>query len=207
MKKVLCFGDSNTYGYNPETGGRFSEKERWCGILKILAKNSFDIIEAGCNNRTAFSLNDSIDCCGFKSIKKYLKNNLYMIILQIGINDLQTGYNNSIADFKEKFENFIEEIRKNCTDTEIMLIVPSVIKDNILNSNFSFAFDSSSIEKSKFLPGIYKDISRKYNYELVDLNKIAEVSEIDGLHYTKTGHKKIAEHIYKILSDKECFIF
>ena len=36
MKKILCYGDSNTYGFIPETGARYSEHERWSGILKEL---------------------------------------------------------------------------------------------------------------------------------------------------------------------------
>ena len=35
MKKhIVCFGDSNTHGYCAETGGRFSEKERWTCLLQ-----------------------------------------------------------------------------------------------------------------------------------------------------------------------------
>jgi lysophospholipase L1-like esterase len=36
--KILCYGDSNTWGYNPKDSSRFDESKRWTGILKkILA--------------------------------------------------------------------------------------------------------------------------------------------------------------------------
>lgn len=47
MKKILCFGDSNTFGFNPENGKRFDEQTRWAGKLKIALKNKFEVIEKG----------------------------------------------------------------------------------------------------------------------------------------------------------------
>ena len=57
MKKILCYGDSNTFGYNPETGGRYDKNTRWSGILSYLLKENYEIIEEGMNNRTAFFKN------------------------------------------------------------------------------------------------------------------------------------------------------
>ena len=33
MKRILCFGDSNTYGYKPDRSGQFNENIRWTGLL------------------------------------------------------------------------------------------------------------------------------------------------------------------------------
>lgn len=52
MKKVLCFGDSNVYGFIPKNGQRYDKNTRWTGILEQYSHNKFDIIEAGCNNRS-----------------------------------------------------------------------------------------------------------------------------------------------------------
>ena len=34
MKTIVCYGDSNTYGYNPENGFRYEYEERWTTIYK-----------------------------------------------------------------------------------------------------------------------------------------------------------------------------
>ena len=34
MKKILCYGDSNTFGFNPTDLTRYNEDQRWSGILK-----------------------------------------------------------------------------------------------------------------------------------------------------------------------------
>ena len=33
MKTVVCFGDSNTWGFDPETKERFPLDVRWTGVL------------------------------------------------------------------------------------------------------------------------------------------------------------------------------
>ena len=34
MKQILCFGDSNTWGYDPTNGGRYPYDVRWTGRLQ-----------------------------------------------------------------------------------------------------------------------------------------------------------------------------
>ena len=52
MKQILCFGDSNTWGLDGETGKRFSWEERWTGILQEkLADRDIRIVEEGLEER------------------------------------------------------------------------------------------------------------------------------------------------------------
>ena len=52
MKTILCFGDSNTWGYNPENRQRFGPDERWTGILRNSLGEDYRVIEEGLNGRT-----------------------------------------------------------------------------------------------------------------------------------------------------------
>ena len=56
MKTILCYGDSNTYGFNPSNGQRFDQNSRWSGILKRNLSEKFKVIEEGLNNRTGISI-------------------------------------------------------------------------------------------------------------------------------------------------------
>lgn len=200
MKKILCFGDSNTFGYNPNNGSRYNENSRWTGILKNLCKNNYEIIEAGCNNRTAFSNNpNGIQFTGYKVLPEYLKKFYDIIILAIGINDLQKFYNPTLEEFETGIENIIKKIRENNPNCDIIILSPSYITENILNSNFRFMFNQTSIKKSKQITSIYKKIANKYNCKFLDLNKIVTTSKIDGLHYEVEEHKKIAQSIITLL--------
>lgn len=45
--RVCCFGDSNTYGYDPRSflGGRYAAENRWVDILQ--SKTGWEIINQG----------------------------------------------------------------------------------------------------------------------------------------------------------------
>jgi len=202
MIKVLCFGDSNIYGYNPENGTRYDKNTRWTGVLQILCGRESEIIEAGCNNRTAFSPNPyGIELTGCKILPSYLSDDLDFVIAGIGINDLQKSYNPSMEEFKAGLASVIKIIRKMSPHAKIILLVPSKIKECILKGYFGVLFDSVSVEKSKRLGVIYRELAAAYECDLLDLNEIAEVSDIDGLHYTAAEHKKIAAAVFSLLEN------
>ena len=57
MKNVLCFGDSNTYGYDPAgmrdgTAVRYAQDVRWCGVAQRDLGEGWHLIEEGLNGRT-----------------------------------------------------------------------------------------------------------------------------------------------------------
>ena len=47
MKTILCYGDSNTYGYNPLNGLRYPSDVRWTGRLQMLLGSSYHVVEEG----------------------------------------------------------------------------------------------------------------------------------------------------------------
>ena len=183
MKKILCFGDSNTFGFNPSNFNRYSISERWSGILS----QKYNVVEKGCNNRTCF--NNKAELNSLETITKYIDNNITDLILQIGINDLQFQYNITLENFEIGLENLIKLINPKIN---IVLLCPNVIDRCILSSNFSSLFNEKSIEKSKNLIEIYKKISKKYNCHLINLNDYLTLSNRDGLHYDIKNHKILA---------------
>lgn len=202
MNKVLCFGDSNTFGFNPKNGSRFNKSIRWTGILQRLCENKFHIIEAGCNNRTAFSDNPAGKMfSGYKILPELLQKDLSIVILAIGINDLQFQYNVTVNDIKNGITNLIKIIQNNNPNTKIILVSPNELTKNVLKSPiFSTLFDESSIEKSKHLAKIYKQIALENNCDFIDLKTTARTSTIDGLHFEPQEQKKIANEIFKHLN-------
>ena len=188
MKQILCFGDSNTFGFNPNNFKRYSKLERWSGILSL----KYNVVEKGCNNRTCF--NNIAELNSLETITKYIDKNTTHLILQIGINDLQFQYNTTLKDFEVGLENLIKLID---LKINIVLLCPNIINKCILKSNFSSLFDENSIEKSKSLYEIYKKISKKYNCHLINLNDHLTTSKLDGLHYDIENHKILADLLIK----------
>ena len=196
MKKVLCFGDSNTYGFIPEAGfKRYNVDERWTSILKSIAPD-FEIIEQGCCNRTAFThgANDD-EFVGEKCIHNYLKNDIDVLLLQLGINDLQFSYDVTLKDFEDNYSEFLSKIYNIKPNIELVLLAPSILTADIYKGYFKLLFNEQSIEKSTELPNIYERLAKKYSAHLIDLNNFVKVSKKDGLHYDIASHKIIAKVI------------
>ena len=194
MKKILCYGDSNTFGYNQKTSKRFKEDERWSGILKNNFKNYFEIIEAGLNNRTGFTENSAgVEYCAIKHFPDFFENlkDIKLVILSIGINDLQIFYNVCKLTYQNGLKKLISQIKEKGID--VILICPPVLDERILNGYFREFFDKNSIEKSKELPRIYKKIAKEFNCGYFDFNLITKTSDFDGLHYDKEAHRQIAK--------------
>lgn len=202
MKKILCFGDSNTYGFIPQSGLRYDKNTRWTGILQSLWRNELEVIEAGCNNRTAFIDNPAgIEQTGYKILPKYLKTEYFdIIILAIGVNDLQLFFKPTLKEFEQGIEKLVQITKELSPKSKIILTCPAKLNlDGINNGIFNYQFDEISVEKSYHLPQIYKKLAEKHACKLVDLNEIAKVSPLDGLHFSAESHKTIAENLYKNL--------
>lgn len=202
MKKVLCFGDSNTYGFVPGKCTRYDKNTRWTGVLQALCGSDFSIIEGGCNNRTAFVDNPAgTEQTGYKILPEYFTKDYFdIVVLAIGINDLQLFFRPTLEEFEQGMEKLIKITKDLSPNAKIILVCPSKLDlAGIKSGVFSFQFDEISVEKSGKLSPIYKSLAEKYKCHFIDLNNIVDVSPLDGLHFSAESHKKIAENLYKNL--------
>lgn len=202
MKKILCFGDSNTYGYIPNNGAIYDKNTRWTGVLSLLSHGKFEIIEDGCNNRTAFAANPAGKIfTGYEILPELLTDDFDAVVLAIGINDTQFLYNLSSIEIASGVEKLINIVKVKSPQAKILLVAPSILTEDVLNGNFACLFDRTSIEKSRQLPLLYQKIAEKQNIEFLDLNSVAKTSSLDGLHYAPEQHLKIAQVIFTRLSE------
>ena len=51
-KRIVCFGDSLTWGYDPDHRVRFEDGDRWTQVLQIEMGDDYAVIEEGQNGRT-----------------------------------------------------------------------------------------------------------------------------------------------------------
>lgn len=95
MKNILCFGDSNTFGYDILKDSRFPWGVRWTSILQEKLGSDYRIIEEGMGGRTTV-WDDPIE--NLQSGKTYLLSCLEshwpldLVIIMLGTNDLKTRY-------------------------------------------------------------------------------------------------------------------
>lgn len=196
MKKVVCYGDSNTFGYNPKDGSRFDENICWTSILQKKLGAEYEVINEGMCDRTGFVSNPKGEI--FSSPKHFPKfisgsENIDILILWIGTNDLQFQYNLSIESIEKGLENLIKLAKTKAK--KILIIPPVILSEKILDGAFNYQFDKTSITKSKNVGKIYESLANFYHCDFFDINKFVKPSDLDGLHYDENSHKIIAEKL------------
>lgn len=205
MKKILCYGDSNTFGFIPETCGRYNKSQRWSGILSEILKQNYQIIEEGMNNRTGFFKNpEGLKQSGGEYLSVYLQNHkdIDICILSLGTNDVQIFYTIDENIAKTGLKKLISSIKEANQNTQIIIIPPVKINDNILHSGFSLMFNEESIKKIDMIFPCFEQTAKDKNCLYFDFNTIVQPSKTDGLHYTEEAHKIIAEKLAQFILQK-----
>ena len=200
--RILCYGDSNTWGYISGTDHqRYSNNERWTRVLSNLLGNRFEVIEEGLNSRTLIS-NDTRPGKEGKNGYEYLipcldtHDPIDLVILMLGTNELKCIYNKTAKEIGEIYENyFVKTIlnrKSQVRDTfpKLLIIAPPLV-----NEDFNFPKVENKYlgagQKSKEFNEIYKNIAKKYNCYFLGNEEFK--TGIDGVHLTKESHKKLAE--------------
>ena len=207
MTTVLCYGDSNTYGYDPKTGLRYKEDVRWPGVLADLLGEGYHVIEEGCNGRTTVT-DDPVE--GWKNGLDYLRPCLNshkpvdVVVLMLGTNDLKEIFHltaEKIADNAGILVDVIQSFTKEKQGfvPKIVLISPPEIGKDMPNSVFSASFAPRSIEESKKFPKAYRRIADSKGCLFLDAAKYIYPSDADSLHLTEEGHKILAEKVAEIV--------
>lgn len=206
MKTILCYGDSNTYGYVPETGLRYPRNVRWTGVLQELLGEEYSVIEEGCNGRTTI-FDDPLE--GWKNGRDYLKPCLNshkpvdIVIMMLGSNDLKRCFHASAEDIAAGAEILVKDIieftgNKQGFVPRIILVSPPEIGEDIRSSAFYGSFDEDAILRSRAFSAYFRKVALANECEFVDAAEHIKPSTVDSLHLTAEGHRRLAE----VLRDK-----
>lgn len=127
MRQILCFGDSNTFGYIPITHGRYPWG-RWTSILnEKLGVEKYRVIENGLVGRTTIfddTLRDGR--CGTKALPNILEINspIDIVIIMLGTNDCKTVYEASAEVIGKGISRLINQVRVYSETSKILVISP-----------------------------------------------------------------------------------
>ena len=203
MKRVLCYGDSNTYGLNPHTNLRYSEKERWTGILQEILGNEYAVIEEGLNGRTTVLSEPGMEYRnGYSYLEPCLLTHIPVdyLIFMLGTNDTKILFGKEPKEIAAQMRKLIETAQRvlqedNTKECKILLVSPAALGDKVADGPLGHEFDAESARKSKELSFYYKKEAELAGIDFLDLAQFVESSDIDGIHLSVDAHKIIAERI------------
>ena len=200
MKRILCFGDSNTYGHNPVDGSRLDM--RWTRYVSDMLGNGFEIIEEGlCGRTTIFPTNGVVDGWeGSTVLKPVISTHkpYDLLIIMLGTNDLLLSTNADTTDSARGLETLIN-IAQSTYNSKILVISPILISDAVKNHEyFRQVYGMTRGQKlSKGFKKAYEPIAKKYGCAFLNAADYAKASDLDGVHMDSENHKKLADAIYK----------
>ena len=210
MKKILIYGDSNTWGDNFLTNQRIPDDNQWPNLLQKELGNEYKILQEGLPGRLAGA---------DEQIKKY-KNGIDTflstfktsapvdyVIISLGTNDLQIKYNKNSKKIIEDLLNYKKIIENLYLDEEDKIKyfvdrqMPKIIY--IMPINFDYKINASVIfneeceNKRKEIIKYFKE----NNINNVQFNNV-ELFE-DGIHLNYEGHRMVAKKMGEVVKDEE----
>ena len=205
MKNILCFGDSNTWGYDPATQTRFSKDIRWTGVLQQLLGSKYNVIEEGLNGRTT-NVNEKQDhglgyfrpfrsAMDLLSVLIETNSPLDLIIVMLGTNDLKTNFNQSAEMIAKNMRLVCESIIDNdyFQSKSIILVSPTHINEESPNLLDSFI---GTTQASQSFSNSYRKISDDLDLYFLDASESVKTNKIDGLHWDAMQHSDFANSLF-----------
>lgn len=203
LKRILCFGDSNTYGYIPDGSGRYERDIRWTGILQEKLVSEAVIIEEGlCGRTTVFQDVLRYGRSGFEILPVLLESHtpLDVVIVMLGTNDCKTVYGASAEVIGKGVEKIIERIKAYQPQAEILLISPIWLGDDVWKPGYDPEFKEESVQVSRRLKEVYAKIAEKNHCLFLAASDYAKPSVTDQEHLDEKGHEALANAIESVLN-------
>lgn len=168
--KVICFGDSNTYGYDPRGyfGGRYDADSRWVDILAM--ETGWTISNMGQNGRE------------IPSAAPAFPADTDLLIVMLGTNDLLQECSSEQA--AERLEHFLSGLSMD--QSKILLIAPPPVTLGAWVPN------QQLIENSRTFTRLCQTLAERMSLRFADAGKWNISLAYDGVHFTEQGHRAFA---------------
>ena len=218
MKAILCFGDSNTWGFMPrkdrppvKAANRYPWDVRWPGRLESLLGDGWRVIEEGLNGRTTM-----FDCYmeehrnGLKDIDVALLTAMPVdaVILMLGTNDSKRVFNMPPFVIAHGMQRLIDRIKNGGygygpegRTPEILVVSPIRMTEGVYDSWLSEEFDAASIARSGQLAGYFARVAEGSGARFLDAGASIAADGSDGIHMNAEGHARLARLIFEKLRD------
>lgn len=177
---ILCFGDSNTYGYDPRryAGGRYGPEDRWPELLG--AQTGREVVNLGVNGREI-----PRNPYALRLLTRHAPVELFVVML--GTNDLLQGASTQAA--AARMEAFLRQLLPRCRN--VLLAAPPPMQRG------AWVPTDELVSESIRLAAEYKALAEKLNIPFADTRDWNVELAFDGVHFTEAGHHTFAEKLRK----------
>lgn len=206
---IVCFGDSNTHGYNPANGGRFDKDTRWTGRLEKLLGEEYYVIEEGLSGRTTV-FNDPIHegLSGLDYIYPCMMTHepIDLLIIMLGTNDTKERFGASaqvisigLSRLIKKAQDTKEAFRNK--NPNILIVAPFPIRKEIENVECYATMGKGCSRKSYEIIDLYKNVAKELGCHYFNPSPYAVCSDYDYMHLDEEAHNVLANKLHGIIKN------
>jgi lysophospholipase L1-like esterase len=196
---VLCYGDSNTWGWIPAEGGRFPRDVRWPGVLAAELGPGWHVIEEGLGGRTTV-FDDPLE--PGRNGRTYLLPCLLshdpvdLVVIGLGANDLKVRYSASAADIARG----VGVLAQLALDSRVgpgggspkILLLGLPVLGPLDDRPDELA---GAAEKAVAMRPYLREWAAFLGVELLELHELVGYSQRDGFHLEAESHRAIGEAV------------
>lgn len=202
MKKhILCYGDSNTWGYCAATGGRYGDDVRWTRRLQEMLGADYLVAEAGLNGRTTVfedPLNEGLN--GLVHLLPAMSHHcpLDLLVIMLGTNDTKERFAatpRNITDGLRRLVNKAKglELLFNGGSPRILIVAPIKIDERIYGEPLvAPGMGAGCVEKSHALPALFEALAAELGCDFMDCNPYVSPALGDFMHFDPDSNQRFA---------------
>lgn len=201
MKTILCYGDSLTFGSNPQAGGpRHAYDDRWPTALEAGLGGRARTIAEGLGGRT--TVHDDwfadADRNGARILPTLLRSHqpLDMVIIMLGTNDLKPFLGRTAQEAANGMRRLVQIIRANAAAEnldvpQIMLMAPPPLCDSANSDMMEHFGRNDAIAQSKLFAKWYAQRAKEVGAHFFDAGTVATADPRDGVHLDAANTRAI----------------
>lgn len=201
MVNVLCYGDSNTYGYTPDWKSRYPRNVRWPGALQALLGEAFYVVEDGLIGRTtAFPDSNRYGRSAMDFLPVAIESHspLDYVVLMLGTNDCKAEKTRSAEEAAAGLDRLVRLATGMLPMyTKLVVVTPPPIHAPVLERDPDF--DAQSIAVSEGLAEQQRMIASAYGCLYLDAGTVTRTSNEDGEHLDEQGHAALAKAVAELI--------
>lgn len=226
-KRIMVFGDSNTWSYQAFSSvtadyqprpvmipsSRYAPDVRWTGVLAKALGTDYEIIEEGLNCRTTDLDNPD---CGLNGASfngaAYLPGAissqmpLDLVVIMLGTEDTCPGFDRSTQEIAKailKLANIVKTttgVISSYSAAKVLVVSPVPLGH--LSPSWFGIFDLSSVDKSRALAGVLGPMAAAVKIPFFDAASVVSAADgADGIHLSLETHRKLGQALMQPVKD------
>lgn len=201
-KRIVCFGDSNTWGFIPGSDGeRMSADLRWPGVMQSKLGEDYIIIEEAQNGRTTIwdDPTESVSKNGAKHLPVILESHepIDLVIVMLGTNDLKNHLNQNALAIAQSCGVLIDRILASSAGLgnsvpKVLLMAPAPVSEG--HCPFGHLFDGAA-EKSLGFKTAYAEVAADRGISFLNAGDYASCPVPDTIHIDAEGCNRLGKAV------------